>query len=128
MSLISYFFGKFFCRESPELPGLFSLMIGSQRATATWSPLALMVPVGDKTRFYRSMIAAGRAAERLLARALLDYLSGKLPRFIEWMRIVGDTVFILAGALPIAIALVLSYLGFLRHSQPVQPEQRRLAH
>ena len=32
----------------------------------------------------------------------LDYLSGKLPRFIEWMRIVGDTVFILAGALPIA--------------------------
>ncbi len=56
----------------------------------------------------------------------IDYLGGKLPRLFEWMRIVGDMVFIFAGALPIAIALLLSYLGFRR--SPVVRAEQRLAH
>ena len=56
----------------------------------------------------------------------IDYLGGELPRLLEWLRIVGDMVFIFAGVLPIAIALLLSYLGFQR-GHAVRAEQR-LAH
>ena len=56
----------------------------------------------------------------------IDYLGGELPRLLEWLRIVGDMVFIFAGVLPIAIALLLSYLGFQR-GHAVRTEQR-LAH
>ena len=34
-----------------------------------------------------------------------------MPRLLEWLRMPGDLVFIFLGALPIAIALCLGYLG-----------------
>jgi len=40
----------------------------------------------------------------------LAYTAGDLPRFIEWLRLPGDLVFILFGALPILIAVGLGYL------------------
>jgi len=39
----------------------------------------------------------------------LAYTAGALPRFLEWMRLPGDLVFILFGAVPIVIALALGY-------------------
>lgn len=41
----------------------------------------------------------------------LAYTAGTVPRLLEWMRMPGDLVFIFLGALPIAIALCLGYLG-----------------
>ena len=41
----------------------------------------------------------------------LDYLGGELPRFLEWLRLPGDLVFIFLGALPILLAVGLSYLS-----------------
>ena len=41
----------------------------------------------------------------------LAYTAGTLPRLLEWLRMPGDLVFIFLGALPIAIALCLGYLG-----------------
>jgi len=41
----------------------------------------------------------------------LAYTAGTIPRLLEWMRLPGDLVFIFLGALPIAIALCLGYLG-----------------
>jgi nitric oxide reductase subunit B len=43
-----------------------------------------------------------------------EYLSGRLPRLLEWMRMPGDVVFIIAGVLPIAIALLIAYRGLWR--------------
>lgn len=43
-----------------------------------------------------------------------EYLAGALPRFLEWMRLPGDLVFILFGALPIAIAIGGGYLALWR--------------
>ena len=41
----------------------------------------------------------------------LAYTAGTVPRLLEWLRMPGDLVFIFLGALPIAIALCLGYLG-----------------
>jgi nitric oxide reductase subunit B len=41
----------------------------------------------------------------------LAYTAGTLSRTLEWLRMPGDLVFIFLGALPIAIALGLGYLG-----------------
>ena len=41
----------------------------------------------------------------------LAYTAQTLPRRLEWLRMPGDLVFIFLGALPIAIALCLGYLG-----------------
>ena len=41
----------------------------------------------------------------------LAYTAGTLPRLLEWLRLPGDLVFIFLGALPIASALGLGYLG-----------------
>jgi len=41
----------------------------------------------------------------------LAYLGGALPRFLEWMRLPGDLVFIFLGALPILLAIGLGYLS-----------------
>jgi nitric oxide reductase subunit B len=41
----------------------------------------------------------------------LAYTGSTIPRLLEWMRLPGDLVFIFLGALPIAIALCLGYLG-----------------
>jgi len=41
----------------------------------------------------------------------LDYLGGALPRFLEWLRLPGDLVFIFLGALPILIAVGVGYLS-----------------
>jgi nitric oxide reductase subunit B len=46
-----------------------------------------------------------------------DYLAGSLPRFLEWMRLPGDLVFILFGALPILIAVGGGYLALWRAPQ-----------
>jgi len=51
-----------------------------------------------------------------------EYLSGRLPRLVEWLRMPGDLVFIVVGVLPIAIALLVSYRGLWRgHSFSIVP-------
>jgi nitric oxide reductase subunit B len=47
------------------------------------------------------------------ARSLV-YTGTKLARFVEWMRLWGDLVFIFAGVVPIVLGLLLSYLGLWR--------------
>lgn len=44
----------------------------------------------------------------------LEYLAGPVPRLLEWLRLPGDLVFILLGALPILIAIAIGYLGMWR--------------
>lgn len=39
----------------------------------------------------------------------LAYTAGRWPRLLEWLRLPGDVVFIVAGALPIAIAIAMGY-------------------
>jgi nitric oxide reductase subunit B len=41
----------------------------------------------------------------------LAYTAGTVPRLLEWLRMPGDLIFIFLGALPIAIAICLGYLG-----------------
>jgi nitric oxide reductase large subunit len=41
----------------------------------------------------------------------LAYLSGELPRLLEWLRLPGNLVFIFLGALPILLAVGLGYLS-----------------
>ena len=41
----------------------------------------------------------------------LAYLDGALPRFLEWLRLPGDLVFIFLGALPILLAVGLGYFS-----------------
>jgi nitric oxide reductase subunit B len=41
----------------------------------------------------------------------LAYLSGELPRLLEWLRLLGDLVFIFLGALPILLAVGPGYLS-----------------
>jgi nitric oxide reductase subunit B len=41
----------------------------------------------------------------------LAYTAGTVPRLLEWLRMPGDLIFIFLGALPIAIAVCLGYLG-----------------
>jgi len=63
-------------------------------------------PQVDGGRAHRgpdSVIAVGYWHDRSL-----DYLGGELPRFLEWLRLPGDLVFIL-GALPILLAVGLGY-------------------
>lgn len=38
-----------------------------------------------------------------------EYLHGKLPSLIEWLRMPGDLVFIVLGAFPLAIAVCMTY-------------------
>jgi hypothetical protein len=42
-------------------------------------------------------------------------LSGSLIRFIEWIRIVLDLIFMLAGVVPIVLAALLTYLMMQRN-------------
>jgi nitric oxide reductase subunit B len=44
----------------------------------------------------------------------LTYTAGSLPRFLEWMRLPGDLVFIVFGAVPLALAVCLGYWGSIR--------------
>lgn len=41
----------------------------------------------------------------------LAYLSGELTRLLEWLRLLGDLVFIFLGALPILLAVGPGYLS-----------------
>ena len=41
----------------------------------------------------------------------LDYIGSERSRFIEWMRMPGDMVFIVFGAIPLVIASIKAYLG-----------------
>ena len=41
----------------------------------------------------------------------LDYIGSERSRLIEWLRMPGDVVFILLGALPLVIASIKGYLG-----------------
>ena len=50
-----------------------------------------------------------------------EYLSGQLPRLIEWLRMPGDLVFIFVGVLPIVLALLVSYREMWR-GQIIEPE------
>ena len=54
----------------------------------------------------------------------LAYTSGTLPRLFEWLRLPGDLVFILLGALPILIAVGLGYLALWQGRQPVPAVSR----
>ncbi|HEU4826705.1 MAG TPA: hypothetical protein VFS85_09515, partial [Dongiaceae bacterium] len=49
----------------------------------------------------------------------LAYTAGAWPRLLEWLRLPGDLVFILFGALPIVIALGLGYRALWSKRQPV---------
>jgi nitric oxide reductase subunit B len=61
----------------------------------------------------RDVLAHGYWHARSLA-----YTAGGLPRLLEWMRLPGDLVFILFGALPIAIAVGLGYSGMWPKREP----------
>ena len=50
-----------------------------------------------------------------------EYLSGQLPRLVEWLRMPGDLVFIFVGVLPIVLALLVSYREMWR-GQTIEPE------
>jgi len=50
-----------------------------------------------------------------------EYLSGQLPRLVEWLRMPGDMVFIFVGVLPIVLALLVSYREMWR-GQTIEPE------
>ena len=39
----------------------------------------------------------------------LGFLQGRIPRLIEWLRMPGDLIFIFLGALPLLIAMFLTY-------------------
>ena len=41
----------------------------------------------------------------------LGYIGSEQSRFIEWMRMPGDMVFIVFGAIPLVIASIKAYLG-----------------
>ncbi len=43
-----------------------------------------------------------------------EFLSGALIRFIEWIRIVPDLIFILAGVVPMLVAALLTYVTMVR--------------
>jgi nitric oxide reductase subunit B len=49
----------------------------------------------------------------------LAYTSGAWPRFLEWLRLPGDLIFILFGAAPIVIALGLGYRALWSARPPV---------
>ena len=49
----------------------------------------------------------------------VEYTAGALPRFFEWMRLPGDTVFIVLGALPILLAVGLGYWSLWARPRPV---------
>jgi nitric oxide reductase subunit B len=51
----------------------------------------------------------------------LEYTATFWPRLLEWLRMPGDLVFIFAGALPVAIAMVLGYRA-LRTRHPAVDE------
>lgn len=40
-----------------------------------------------------------------------DYLSSPLARRLEWLRMIGDTIFIVFGSLPVAVFAVKGWLG-----------------
>lgn len=44
----------------------------------------------------------------------LDYIGSNRSRMIEWMRLPGDLVFILGGAVPLAIAAFKGWMGLHR--------------
>jgi nitric oxide reductase subunit B len=48
----------------------------------------------------------------------LAYSSGVLPRLIEWLRLPGDLVFIVFGALPILIAMGVGYRSLWKRGEP----------
>jgi nitric oxide reductase subunit B len=48
----------------------------------------------------------------------LAYAASPLPRLFEWLRLPGDLVFIMLGALPILIAVSLGYLGLWSGGEP----------
>lgn len=56
----------------------------------------------------------------------LAYLSGAMPRLLEWLRLPGDLVFIFLGALPILLAVGLGYLS-LWSERPQAGAPRRAA-
>jgi nitric oxide reductase subunit B len=53
----------------------------------------------------------------------LAYTAGAWPRFFEWLRLPGDLVFILLGALPILIAVGLGYRSLWSTRQPTGARQ-----
>jgi nitric oxide reductase subunit B len=52
-----------------------------------------------------------------------EFLSLKLMRLLEWLRLPGDVIMILLGALPLALACGLAYLGRLRRQDGTEPAQ-----
>lgn len=55
----------------------------------------------------------------------LDYLSSERSRLIEWLRLPGDLVFILFGAVPLVIAAVKGYLGVRAATKKCQTKAAR---
>lgn len=50
----------------------------------------------------------------------LSYLTNRTNTFLEWLRLPGDAVFIVGGALPV---LYIAWLGVRRQKPQISPEQ-----
>ena len=46
----------------------------------------------------------------------LEYIGSGRARLIEWLRLPGDLVFIIFGAIPLVIASIKGYLGVRTHA------------
>jgi nitric oxide reductase subunit B len=49
----------------------------------------------------------------------LDYTSSERSRLIEWLRLPGDLVFIVFGAVPLLIASIKGYVGVRTDTDPL---------
>jgi hypothetical protein len=58
----------------------------------------------------------------------LAYLSGELPRLLEWLRLPGDLIFIFLGALPILLAVGLGYLSIWSDDPKLEQRARLRSH
>jgi nitric oxide reductase subunit B len=51
----------------------------------------------------------------------LDYIGSERSHLLEWMRMPGDVVFIVFGAVPLVIASIKGYLGVREHARAPRP-------
>ncbi len=54
----------------------------------------------------------------------LDYIGSERSRMIEWLRLPGDLVFIIFGAVPLVIASIKGYLGMRASARGKAPQSR----
>jgi nitric oxide reductase subunit B len=82
-----------------------------------WMVFATLFPLGVMQLFHSVSTGYFEARE-------LKYLTTPLLRFIEWLRLPGDVVFIIGGTLPL---LYLAWLGVRYRGRPSEEEERHAA-